>query len=140
MDAYLELNSDFHTPIVSFGACTTKRIDSVSVDYYSGAVEAMRHLVESGCHRILYVVNQWGNGMHEGRFRAYVEGMQEAGLSPEFVVTQDTFRSQSRKAVTEYVSIHGCPDGIFFLCDDMAIGGYRGLCDLGLCSPKDVCS
>ncbi len=138
VEAYLDYNPGFHTPIVSFGAYTTARTDSVKVDYYPGALEAIRHLVGAGCRRILYAVNEWGNGMHEGRFRAYVETMQAAGLSPEFVVMQDTHRAEARQGLKNYVAAKGCPDGIFFLCDDMAIGGYRALCDLGLRAPKDV--
>ncbi|HEU4752942.1 MAG TPA: substrate-binding domain-containing protein, partial [Armatimonadota bacterium] len=47
-------------------------------------------------------------------------------------------RAAARDAIKSYLARHSAPEAIFCMNDDMAIGCYRGLCDLGLRVPRDV--
>jgi DNA-binding LacI/PurR family transcriptional regulator len=42
------------------------------------------------------------------------------------------------RALKAYIARHGCPDGLFYFNDDVAIGAFRALRDLGLRIPQDV--
>jgi LacI family transcriptional regulator len=124
-------------PLVSMGVYACRGTDHVAVDLYPAAAEAMQHLAASGRRRIAYLTNSKGNEPGEGRHDAYRDVMRETGREPEILFAQND-RPTSRQAVKAYVAAHGAPDALFCMCDDMALGAYRGLLDLGLRVPDDV--
>ena len=66
--------------------------------------------------------------------------MRQANLEPEFLYypLTELQRPMVRSLVHDYVRKRGCPDAIFCHSDDVALGIYRGLCELNLNIPKDV--
>jgi LacI family transcriptional regulator len=64
--------------------------------------------------------------------------MQESGLAAEVIPLQVASRDSARAAAVAHVREHGCPDA--FLCrnDELAVGTYRGMCDLGIRVGEDV--
>jgi len=127
-----------HTPLVSMGVAYLASTDLVAIDLYPGAMEAVKHLTARGGRRIAYMVSQSGSYASEVRYKAYTGVLQEAGLKPEYIVASSHLRSDACQAMLEHIHACGCPDGIFFFNDDMAIGAYRALCDLGIRVPDDV--
>ena len=61
-----------------------------------------------------------------------------AGLETELIPMATASRNSAREAAVAHVRANGCPDA--FLCrnDDLAIGAYRGMCDLGIRVGEDV--
>jgi len=53
-------------------------------------------------------------------------------------LTDSKQRAEVRRTIGSYIERFGCPNGIFCYNDDMALGAYRGLCDLGLRVPEQV--
>jgi LacI family transcriptional regulator len=138
VEAYLDANPEFAVPIVSVGAYYTSCTDYVGIDYRNGAQEATLHLLETGCRRVLYMLTPFGNNEGDARFRGYTETMLEAGRRPEYLIVEQAKRHLSRQVLTDYLRSNSWPDGIFFFSDEMAIGGYRALCDLGARIPDDI--
>jgi LacI family transcriptional regulator len=64
--------------------------------------------------------------------------MKEAGFPCDYLDCPSGYRSDARQAIKEYVGRCGCPDAVFCSNDDLAIGAYRGLRDLGLTVPDDA--
>ena len=66
--------------------------------------------------------------------------MRQAGLKPEFLYYQasDQQRSIVRQLVQDYIRKEGCPEAFFCHSDDVALGIYRGLCDMKLRIPGEV--
>jgi LacI family transcriptional regulator len=64
--------------------------------------------------------------------------MLAAGLETELIPLAIASRDSAREATVAHVRVHGCPDA--FLCrnDDLAIGTYRAMCDLGKRVGEDV--
>lgn len=112
--------------------------DFVEVDLYAGAVQALQHLLRPGCRRIAYLCNQEATRARDPRTRAYHDVLREAGLEPELIPLPDQQRPVARQAIVAYVRERGLPDAVFCINDDVAIGCYRGLCDLGARLPDDV--
>jgi LacI family transcriptional regulator len=66
--------------------------------------------------------------------------MNKAKLKPEFIYypLTEQQRSITRQLIQDYIREHGRPDAIFCHSDDVAMGIYRGLCDMKLRVPDEV--
>ena len=127
-------------PTVYIGADHFDKMDFVRVDLLSGALEAMQHLIDSGFRRIAHATFVQKNHPAESRRQGYVQAMRKANLKPEFLYYPLTEHQRPivRGLIHDYVQKRGCPDAIFCHSDDVALGIYRGLCDLDLNAPKNI--
>ncbi len=120
-------------PVVQMGMMCQWAGDFVLVDLYAASCQAVEYLIKSGCSRIAYMCC-----VEDDRSRAYREVMGQAGRKGEWILSPDFSRSTGRRVIKEYVEAHGCPDGIFCISDEMAIGVCRGLREMGIRVPEDV--
>jgi DNA-binding LacI/PurR family transcriptional regulator len=125
-------------PLVSMGSSPAGVGDTVEISLRSATREAVRHLVDGGRRRVANLLSRATNCPGDQRRDAYAAVVEDAGLRPEFIVCDGATRSSAREALCDYVGRHGRPDGIFCANDDLAIGAYRGLRDLGIRIPDDV--
>jgi len=129
-------------PFVGIGLNYPRDRDFVGVDLYEGGVIATRHLIAQGARRVAHMTQSRGTGV-DPRSRGYHYQMREAGRQPELISVLAHHRAPARQAIVEYVRSRRAagkpiPDAIFCVNDEVAIGCYRGLCDLGLRVPEDV--
>lgn len=129
---------DAHTPRVSLGVFHTAAQDFVGIDLYQSTVDAIHHLLSPGCRRIAYMRNNEATRARDPRTRAYEDALHEAGLEAEPIAVPNQQRPTARQAVVEYVRERGLPEAIYCINDDIALGCYRGLRDLGVRIPDDV--
>jgi len=128
-------------PIVTMGAYATEGADCVYVDFLERAVEAVRHLASVGCQRIAYLVPDWFEWFREigdARLCGYETAIARMGREPEYIITTRESRQDVAPVLQGYIERQGCPDGLFCFNDDMAIGAFRALRDMGLRVPEDV--
>src|SRR6185437_8325282 len=127
-------------PIISMGASYFKNADAVQVDLFAGAMEAMEHLIGSGYKRIAHATFVREDSSDADRRNAYLKAMQQAKLKPEFIYypLAEQQRIIVREQIQDYIREQGCPDAVFCHSDDVALGIYRGLCDMKLRVPDDV--
>lgn len=138
-DAYLDSHPGFKLPIVSIGVYHRENGDFVGVDLYGGARSAVQHLHQIGRQRIAYVDSRGKHATsYDPRRQAYFDEMEALGLQPEPIDLTGMGRREARQGICDYVAAHGCPDGLFCHNDDIAIGVYRGLLDLGIRVPDQV--
>lgn len=137
---YLRSHPSPNIPIVSMGANCCPKTDFVKVDLLSGAKEATRHLIQAGCRRIAHMTFIREGADEQERRSGYLAAMKTARLKPEFIYypLSGDQRPIVRKLIQDYIGKKGCPEAIFCHSDDVAIGVYRGLCDMGLRVPSDV--
>jgi LacI family transcriptional regulator len=131
-------NPDF-PPYVNMGLICTGRSDYVSIDLFDAAVKAVRYILSKNRNHIVYLLTSHTNFPQEKRFQAYTHVMNEQGRTPHYLVIESTGdKASARQAIRDYVENNPCPDGIFCANDEMAMGAYRGLRDLGVEIPRDV--
>ncbi|BDI31644.1 LacI family transcriptional regulator [Capsulimonas corticalis] len=126
---------------VNIGAYVLEDADFVQVDFQEKAAEAVLHLAETGCKRIAYLVPDWFEWFEESadaRLTGYRLAMAKLGREPEYIVTDSELREAATSALASYAGAHGCPDGLFCYNDELAIGAYPALRELGLSIPDDV--
>jgi LacI family transcriptional regulator len=129
-----------NVPAIYLGAGRCDKMDFIQVDLLSGALQAVQHLIDSGFHRIAHATFIKKDIPAESRRRAYLQAIRQAKLKPEFLYYPLTEQQRPlvRTLVQDYIREQGRPDAIFCHSDDVAIGIYRGLCDLNLSVPTDV--
>jgi DNA-binding LacI/PurR family transcriptional regulator len=127
-------------PVISMGANYVDNGDAVQVDLFAGAVEVMKHLIGAGFRRIAHATFVREDSPYGDRRTAYVKAMQKAKLKPEFIYypLTEQQRTITRLLIKDYIREHGRPEAIFCHSDDVALGIYRGLCDMKLRVPEDV--
>lgn len=130
--------SPFKGPIVNMGPHAPDVYDAVNVDLCPASRQAVEWLLDSGSKRVAHVLTASTNNELDDRRRGYNHVLRERGKEPEYILTPDWSRPAARKAIQEYVKEHGCPDGLFCANDDIAIGTYRGLRDMGIRIPDQV--
>lgn len=137
---HLKTPAAHRVPVISMGADCHEKTDSVKVDLRAGSVELMQHLLGTGVKRILHATFHQDDTPGADRRRTYTGAMTAAGLKPEFLCypLSEQQRPIVRELIRKHIEAHGCPEAIFCHSDDVALGIYRGLCDLKLRVPQDV--
>jgi len=138
--AHLESAVGQTIPVIQMGAEHYEKTDFVGVDLLAGTMDAMEHLIGNGFRRIAHATFVQKDQAGAYRKTGYVQAMRKANLKPEFLYypLSDQQRPLVRQLIKDYVREAGCPDAIFCHSDDVALGIYRGLCDLKLRVPEDV--
>lgn len=137
----------FHPlPVISMGR-ELEGIPSILVDNYQGMRAAVDHLIyDHGYRKIAFLRGPEGNLEEEQRYRAYVDGLAEAGLPlDERLVSDHTNweRSDGLAAVRLLLDERGLQPGEDFeallsVGDDMACGAIEALRARGVRVPEDV--
>ncbi len=128
-------------PLTTVGVYVSEAADYVRVDLTAEVAKAVRHLGEVGCKRIAYLVPDWFDWFRETReprWCGYQDTIARLGRQPEYILTFDEHRESVAGSLRNHIQRSGCPDGVFCFNDDMAMGAFRALRDLGLRIPQDV--
>ena len=119
-----------------------KGFDRVQINLEHASLAAVRHLVEQGFRRVAYVAPEIMIDHREWRYHAYQAVMQEAGLEVEIISpltgNEEMIFQQSYQILKEYFSVNGFPDALFCCNDDIAMGAYRALGELGRHIPEQT--
>jgi LacI family transcriptional regulator len=113
---------------------------SISIDNFSGAREAVNHLLNLGHRRIAMVAGPPGNGDANERLRGFTQALSDAGQDPEeAIVVQGDFREPSGfSAGIELMKCVPRPSAVFVANDSMAVGLLAALEGLGVDVPGDL--
>lgn len=134
----LESNFPQKAPIVNIGSIYDGNLDFVMIDLYPASREAVQYLLNTGRKRVAQMLIPSIKSDEYGRYRAYRDVLTEAGLPTEFILTPEGTSFTAREIICDYVKANGCPDAIFCSNDEIALGAFRGLRDLGKRIPQDV--
>jgi len=74
----------------------------------------------------------------DSRRLAYEEAMSEMGREPKLLVADQSSREDARLLVRDLVQTGELPDALLCFNDEIAIGAYRGLREMGVRIPEDV--
>lgn len=138
--AYLRSPQAAAAPLINMGAESCGNADNVLVDLASGTRELMEYLLKAGFRRIAHMTYVRDDRPREARRFEYARAMRKAGLKPEFIYypLSEQQRSIARQLIQDYIRDKGRPEAIFCHSDDVAVGVYRGLLDMGVSVPRQV--
>ena len=113
---------------------------SVSIDNFSGALQAVNHLLGMGHRHIAMICGPEGNRDANERLRCFNQALSAAGHDPaDAVVLPGDFREPS--GFSAGVALAKCtprPTAVFVANDSMAVGLLAACAGLGLDVPGDL--
>lgn len=138
----LETLSDVGIPVVLLDS-QSDRHPSVGVDHVSGARQAVRHLVQQGHRKILFLNGPRRLEQAQARLQGAREAVEETGLDPDAVLTVRNLPGMSaddgqRGFDAAWESGAPRPTAVFCVNDIVALGVMRELRRRGLDIPGDV--
>ncbi|MES2458967.1 MAG: LacI family DNA-binding transcriptional regulator [Armatimonadota bacterium] len=125
-------------PMISIGINYPEDGDYVGIDIDQGTALVIQHLLETGRKRIAHMTYTNAEEGRDPRVLVYKRLMNAAGLRPEVILVPSFSRAGARKGIATYVREHGLPEAIFCVNDEVAVGCYRGLADIGVNVPSDT--
>jgi len=116
------------------------RVSHVSIDNFSAAYMAVRHLIDQGHSKIGLISCKNGFMSTQQREKAYRKALEDAGIgySAKLVRYGDYGFKSGLRAAKQLLSIEEKPTAIFAISDVMAIGAIRAVKEQGLKVPDDV--
>ncbi len=115
---------------------------SVGVDHVSGGRQAIRHLLERGHRRILFLAGPQELQQTRHRLQGAVESVQAAGLDPAEVLHVVTLpnltANDGERGMIEALESGWGPSAVFCMNDIVALGAMRELRSRGLAVPTDM--
>ena len=116
-------------------------LEWIRSDNHQGAGLAARHLIARGCTRIACLASLGSlQRQFKERYDGYDEAMTAAGLDPWLIpIEADLPREeQGRRAVRALIASGRAFDGVFAVCDELALGALRELSETGIAVPAQA--
>jgi DNA-binding LacI/PurR family transcriptional regulator len=129
---------DPRLPMVTIDFIDRPDVFSVSIDNYSGARVATRHLIENGHKKILHIAGPANQYESIERSRGYNDEMVAAGLKPLKIVQGDWTSQTGFNIGNDLTSKKRAFTAIFACNDNTALGLLHAFTAKGLRVPLDV--
>jgi len=113
------------------------KVDTVVSDDFQGGYILTEHLIEIGYKKILHLAGPKGDSSADGRREGYIKCMERYGLEP--IIRYTKWEIEDGYFETKKVFLNRDDiEGIFCCNDEVGIGCYRALKELGKAVPEDV--
>jgi len=139
-DHIFELMGD-NLPLVLLDRCFDEiETNSVVVDNYSGAYDAVNYLITNNHERIAVIMGLPDTSTNNARVEGYVDALKEHGIRvDEQLMVGDDFRVENGYIATrKLLSLPEPPTAIFATSDLITIGVFKAVYELNYSIPKDV--
>ena len=136
---HLELMEEAGTPVVMCDkVLETAPYDAVVLDDFTDAMQAARHLFETGCRRVAGIFGNINMRISQLRLNGFTEALKQYELSPsrDLIYFADN-SEKAREAARSAMQLSKPPDGIFAMSDEVIVGALAGLLDLNVKIPED---
>lgn len=119
--------------------CPNLETDSVSTDDYTGAYNAVSHLIRTGCRRIAFYGAPEHLKISQDRKRGYIDALKDNGISlDESLILECDNRVNAMEITPSILSRGNAPDAFFAVNDSTASGIIVAAKKLGKRIPQDI--
>lgn len=131
--------SQLGVPIVYFDRVPDGEYNKVLFDDYQGAFDAVQHMIDRGCKKIIHFAASSKMDIGRMRRKGYVDALKKNGLevNDAFIVQCDSYEC-ALDSIEDILSIFPDLDGVFAVNDLTAIGTIKQLTRNGRRVPEDV--
>ncbi len=138
--AHFQRIIDKGVPLVFYDRiCTGVNSSRVVVDDYMGAFTAVKHLIDTDCHRIAFYGASMSMEISKNRFNGYKDALLQNGLPFDEDLVRLCDNREAAEAITpDMLDMKNPPDAFFTVNDEAAIGILYTAKRLGYNVPKDI--
>lgn len=132
---------DQKVPLVIIGKKSKKTImNSIYTDYFSGAYEAIKHLIEIGYEAIALISGPKWQDENVDKLKGYKKALDESNIKVDkkYIIEGDNDVDGGYLAAKKLMSMNKPPQAIFATNDLMAIAALDAARDLNKKVPEDV--
>lgn len=113
--------------------------DYVSSDDEKGGYIATKHLIELGCKRILHLAGPVEHSTARLRLNGYKKALEEEGIEfNEELIRYTDWSPEKGYYEAKKVLLKNRIDGIFACNDEVAVGAFKAIKELGFSVPSDI--
>ncbi len=139
---HLKILTENNIPLVIFDRdCEGIEVDKVFVDEYTGAFQAVEHLIKSGCRRIAHIAGPSSLSTARHRLDGYKQALKLHGLpvNKEYIVESRGFTPKHGiRPTKQLLALPNPPDAIFTINDGVAIGAMFVIKEAGIVIPDQI--
>lgn len=138
--AFLEQINEQTIPVVLIDRYFShSSLPYVVTDNYSGATEAVGHLIARGHERIACICGVRHSEIVQERIRGYMDTMKRAGIEQFAKCVGDDFSVQNGYIETKLLLNSGAkPTALFTMNNTILLGAIKAIKDSGLNIPEDI--
>ncbi len=128
-------------PVVFFDrVCEDVEAGRVVVDDYTGAQNAVKHLIQSGHRRIAHVAGPKNTSIGRERCRGYLSALEESDIPVDRdLIAYSGLEEKDGAAAFRQLLLRGrMPEAVFAVNDPVALGVYKEIKRHGLKIPDNV--
>ncbi|HMP91337.1 MAG TPA: LacI family DNA-binding transcriptional regulator [Phnomibacter sp.] len=129
------------TPVLFFDrAPVDSGFPGVVINNRRSAYEAVAHLIEQGCRRILHITASLNRNVYSERLAGYCDALRAAGMEvqEDLVMMGELNMDWGTEAAAAILAMDTLPDGIFVTNDNCAVGLILALRKAGVRIPEDI--
>ena len=125
----------FFDRVVEHPRCTNIIIDNAKAGY-----DAVHHLLEQGCKRIIYIGGNLRRNVYADRLKGYKLALAEKGVpfDENLVLINNLNEQGGREAAQKILQMKDKPDGVFAANDTSAVACMQELKVAGIRIPDDI--
>jgi LacI family transcriptional regulator len=138
---YLKMLLNKNIPVVFFDRVLDHSgCMGVIIDNYKAGYEAVSHLIEEGCRKIVHITGNLSRNVYAERFRGYKEALADNNIDFEqdLVFVSDLSENSGVELASKIAVMDNPPDGIFAANDTTAVSVIIELQKSGLNIPEDI--
>jgi LacI family transcriptional regulator len=134
------IQTESYPPIMFLHMHPDPKLNVVSIDNFSGATQAVSHLVEQGCQRIGIITGPLDWWESQARIAGWKSALKTAGLEsdPSLMVEGNWLAASGQIGMETLLKRRSDIDAVFACNDSMALGVLYTACHLGFAIPKDL--
>lgn len=128
-------------PVICFDrADYSEEFTSISADNFNGSWKATRHLIDSGCKRLMHIGGNTNRKLYAERLAGFRRALADSNLPFDKTLhLQTELTEEAGIGAAEYIiGLADKPDGIFVANDNCAIHCMLRLQQAGIHVPKEI--
>jgi len=128
-------------PLVFFDrAPTSEPANSVVLNDYEGALQAVNHLLDQGCRRIAHLAGPQHLNIYRQRYQGYLDALAARGLpvQEELINYSDVTVDEGVQAMHQLLALATPPDAVFGARDSGVLGALQVLRSKNIAIPQEI--
>lgn len=133
------INNDI--PLVFFDRVAYyKSSANIVIDNFRAGYQAVSHLIEQGCKRIVHITGNLARNVYSERLRGYREALDDhdSKFDPDLLIENDLSDKAGRQSAKQIMNMDPTPDGLFVANDSCAIACMNALKENDVNIPEDI--